>query len=100
VARELYVAFEPLALARLLLAPGDLDRLVRRSAAVSPAAGEAWDVRALVRDVLEKKGVRPSPPPPRRDASAVAFCPSCLAEYRAGFSVCSDCETPLRPYGR
>jgi hypothetical protein len=100
VARELYVGFEPLALARLLLAPGEFDRLFRRSASVPAGTAEAWDVRALVGDLLEKQGVRPAPPPPRHDASAVAFCPSCLAEYRAGFDRCSDCETPLAPYGR
>jgi hypothetical protein len=101
VARELYVGFEPLALARLLLPPAELDRLVRRlgAEATGGGAGEAWNVNALVRELLQENAPRPAPPP-RRDAAAAAFCPSCLAEYRAGFSRCSDCDVPLQPYAR
>jgi hypothetical protein len=33
----------------------------------------------------------------RGDALAAAHCPTCLAEYRAGFDVCADCSTPLEP---
>jgi hypothetical protein len=40
----------------------------------------------------------PLPPPPRTDASAHAFCPRCLAEYRAGFGRCSDCDVALVPF--
>ena len=29
--------------------------------------------------------------------NAVAHCPTCLAEYREGFDVCADDETPLVP---
>jgi hypothetical protein len=30
-----------------------------------------------------------------RGTLAAAHCPTCLAEYRAGFDVCADCGTPL-----
>jgi hypothetical protein len=99
VARELYLGFEPLALARLLLAPADLDLVARRPAAAPPAAGESWDLAALVREQLGDRVPRPAPPAPA-DGTAAAYCPSCLAQYRAGFSRCSDCDAPLEPYAR
>ena len=99
VARELYLGFEPLALARLLLASADLDLVARLPAAAAPAAGESWDVAALVRGQLRGGVPRPAPPA-RADVTAAAYCPSCLAEYRAGFSRCSDCDAPLEPYAR
>jgi hypothetical protein len=101
VARELYAGFEPLAVARLLLPPAEFDRLTRRpgTEAAGGGAGENWSVDALVRELLQENAPRPAPPA-SRDAAAAAFCPSCLAEYRAGFSRCSDCDVPLEPYVR
>jgi hypothetical protein len=34
---------------------------------------------------------------PVLDPTAAAICPQCGALYRAGFSTCSDDQTPLRP---
>jgi hypothetical protein len=99
VARELYLGFEPIALARLLLPPAEFDRLARRAGAVGAEAGDTWDAAVLVRELLQESGPRPAPSP-SPDGTAVAYCPSCLAEYRAGFSRCSDCDAPLQPYAR
>ncbi len=99
VARELYAGFEPLALARLLLAPAELDLQARRPAAPAGGAGEVWDAAALVGELLGDDRPRAARPP-SPDVTAAAYCPSCLAEYRAGFSRCSDCDALLQPYAR
>jgi hypothetical protein len=99
VGRELYLGFEPLALARLLLPPAAFDRLARHPGPVDPpATTEAWDVAALVRGLVRRRA--PAAPPSPTDATAGAYCPSCLAEYRSGFARCSDCDVPLESYGR
>ncbi len=98
VARELYLGFEPLGLARLLLAPPDLGLGLRRASAPA-GTGESWDLAALVREQLGEGPAR-AVPSPSADLTAAAFCPSCLAEYRAGFSRCADCDAPLQPYAR
>ena len=99
VVRELYLGFEPLALGRLLLAPAELELPALCPAAAAAGAAEGWDAAALVGELLG--GGRPratrSPSP---DVTAAAYCPSCLAEYRGGFSRCSDCDAPLQPYAR
>ena len=38
-------------------------------------------------------------PPVRGDRHSAAYCPVCLAEYRAGFDRCADCHVPLVAYG-
>jgi hypothetical protein len=102
VVRDLFLGFEPTALARELLPPRALDRFERVSDSVSSpgAAPAAWDLAALVRGLVTRARARgaPLPPPPRTDASAHAFCPRCLAEYRAGFGRCSDCDVALVPF--
>jgi hypothetical protein len=98
VARDLFLGFEPAALARELLPPPARDRFERLSGPASPPA--AWDLAALVQGLVARGRVRGAPlsPPPRVDATAHAFCPRCLAEYRAGFSRCRDCDTALVPF--
>ena len=90
VARELYLGFE---------------RLLRlgRGAPQEAAQDGAWDLDRLVEKVVRASAGRVlarRPRPVPSDASAGAFCPSCLAEYRAGFSRCSDCDAALEPFGR
>lgn len=101
VLRELYLGFEPLALARSLLPAGGLDRL---DLALEPSppesANPAWSVEALVRDLAGKaRGAEAEPAAPvQRDAAARSFCPRCRAGYRADFSRCSDCDVALVPF--
>jgi hypothetical protein len=100
VAREIFVGFEPLALARELLPPRARDRFERASGPAAPgdAAAACWDVEALVRGLAGRiRGAAPRAPC-RTDATAHAFCPRCLAEYRAGFARCSDCDAALVPF--
>lgn len=33
-----------------------------------------------------------------RDSDAFSYCPECKAEYREGFTVCSNCKVELMPY--
>jgi len=37
-------------------------------------------------------------PPARGDRHSAAYCPACLAEYRAGFDTCADCRVRLIAY--
>jgi hypothetical protein len=37
-------------------------------------------------------------PPIRGDRHSAAYCPACLAEYRAGFDTCADCRVRLIGY--
>ena len=54
-----------------------------------------------LRDLLARLGITmeqlPSSPE-KRDWSADSYCPVCRAEYRAGFTECSDCGTGLKRY--
>lgn len=97
VTRELYLGFEPEALARLLLTPQALDAYRRD---VQPPADDAepWSVPSIVRGLLARGAAGAVPVPRRHDATAGAFCPRCRGEYRAGFSRCSDCGVPLEPF--
>jgi hypothetical protein len=99
VLRELYLGFEPAALARALLPAGALDRFERRAEPPVWRAGASghWDVETLVQDLVGRSGrlAEHRPAPSRTDPSAQAFCPRCLAEYRAGFDRCSDCDVEL-----
>jgi len=110
VGRELFLGFEPLLVAKLLLPAAAFERLARDRkkrgpdpAGASPA-GEPWDVDALVRELVLRttrgSAVGRSGSSVPADITAAAFCPSCLAEYRAGFARCSDCDEALVPYGR
>jgi hypothetical protein len=104
VARELFLAFEPLAVASRLLARPDLARLLgpgEDAAGVLPDG--SWDVQRLVRKLVRASADRDDrrrPRPVPSDRAACSYCPSCLAEYRAGFGRCSDCDVPLVPYVR
>jgi len=105
VARELYLGFEPLAVGTRLLTHVGFERLLRlgRGAPQEAAQDGAWDLDRLVEKVVRASAGRVlarRPRPVPSDASAGAFCPSCLAEYRAGFSRCSDCDAALEPFGR
>lgn len=106
VTRELFLAFEPLALAARLLDRPAFARLLRGAHGgpiASAATGEPWDVENLVRKLVRTSAAREDrnrPRPRRSDASASGYCPSCLTEYRTGFSRCSDCDQPLVPYDR
>jgi hypothetical protein len=37
-------------------------------------------------------------PPPRPEPEAARFCPLCAAEYRDGFSTCTDCGVLLEAF--
>jgi hypothetical protein len=101
VVRDLYLGFEPLALARQLLPALERERLERPGVRARPVVDDAaWNVDTLVLELLRRSGQAETPRtrPARRDAGASAFCPSCGAEYRAGFDRCSDCDEPLAPF--
>jgi hypothetical protein len=103
VARELLLPFEPHAVAARLLDRAGFARLTRVADGAEAAPDGCWDVAALVRKLVRLSAARDSrvsPRPVPSDASASAYCPSCLAEYRAGFSRCSDCDVALVPYVR
>lgn len=110
VPRELYVRFEPPALAALLLSEDELRAYARaewhrleaaRAAGATSDLAGFWEIRqemwgAIWRrrgwtreEVLE--------PPRRADPDAVAYCPLCALQYARGSGVCAECLVPLRP---
>jgi hypothetical protein len=97
VARELYLGFEPEALARAMLSPARLEAWRRERP--RPDSGDRWSVATLVHELAARGGGDAAPvTPARQDPSAVAYCPTCRGEFRAGFTRCSQCEEVLRPF--
>jgi hypothetical protein len=108
VFRDLYVRFDPLAVAGLLLRPADFQARARlevhRLRREAGRGGEAaqWTAlreKAWWRAFLEL-GTSLSEvlrPPARRGDDAASWCPLCGGEYRAGFAVCAECRVPLEP---
>jgi hypothetical protein len=108
VFRDLYVRFDPLAVAGLLLRPADfqararvevhrLRREAERGGEVAEWAAlreKAWS-RVFVDLGTNLSGVLR--PPTRRGDDAARYCPLCGGEYRAGFAVCAECRVPLEP---
>jgi len=79
-------------------ARGQVHRL-RRDAQGS-ASELAWATareRALARafSALGTSLEEVTAPPERADASGASYCPLCGSEYRAGFTLCSECGVPL-----
>lgn len=110
IGRNLYVGFDPLAVAAVLLPRPALIVAARERYHAArlrrPPAGElAGDLRLLdelwrgiVRAAcLDPDEVLRAPRP--QDPSAAAYCPACSTEYRAGATLCSDCDAPLLPLG-
>jgi hypothetical protein len=108
VHRDLYTAFDPLAVAAALLPEAEFRERARRRLGAAALESEheaeppelrkareqAWDalLAAAGTSARELLGPRAS-----ADASAAAYCPLCAAEYRTGFGQCADCRVPLRP---
>lgn len=103
--KDMYSGLDYLAVAALLLPPSafrslarvELKRVMRASAAaVAPDLKEFWELRErAVSALLERKALNQAElvrTLVQRDPSAASYCPGCLAQYRPGFSVCSDCE--------
>jgi len=102
--REAFSEFEPLAIAAVLLAPEDLVRLARRELVRTEASrARARDpglvalftarlehVEALLAACALSREQVLAPP-----GGSAPFCPLCLGEHRAGFTVCADCTVPL-----
>ncbi len=103
--RDLYVRFDPLAVAGIFLRPDDFKALaraeVRRLRHEAGLGGEvaewaalrekAWtrlfaDLGTSLAEVLR---------PPAKKDDAASYCPLCGGEYRAGYEVCAECRVPL-----
>jgi hypothetical protein len=106
VAREAFLGFEPLAVAALLLDPQDFRRLEQRlrrdQTAVHATGGNGSLPETMALELVAREAghaglpalARPTPV----DGTAVAFCPYCRDQYRAGFSRCHDCDVALEPF--
>jgi hypothetical protein len=83
-------------LAAAALLGGDArSALLRRLLAEREHAGGASDdvLAAAAQAGLGEAELRR--PPARVDSLSAAYCPVCLAEYRAGFDTCADCRARL-----
>ena len=108
VARRLYAAFDPLAVAAVLLSKDAFRRFARETFHLihhEGAGGVADHVRlaeAAWRQVVAESGQKEREilgPPVTADPTAASYCPLCSAEYRAPFTDCSDCRVALLPLG-
>lgn len=87
-------------LAAAALLDGDVRiALLRRLLAEREHAGGASDevVAAAAQAGIGEAELRRAPA--RVDALSAAYCPVCLAEYRAGFDTCADCRARLVAFG-
>jgi hypothetical protein len=106
VAREVFLGFEPLAVAALLLDPQEFRRLEQRlrrdQAAVHATGGNGSLPEALALELVAREaghaGVPALARPTPVDDTAVAFCPRCRDQYRAGFNRCHDCDVTLERF--
>jgi hypothetical protein len=107
--KNLYVHFDYLAVATYLLPVAgkesllraELYRLDQAKADQSPPALDAfWQLRAEILDqLLTQAGLSRDQlfsPPPQEDESMHSYCPICLAQHRAGFTTCKDCQVSLK----
>jgi len=110
LARELCGDLDPLAVAVALLPPARLSAFARprlgdlryrrsRAAAGGEADGRWWRGELLRRceNALRAQNLDPNAmlaPPERHHPDVVAWCPRCLAQYRAGTSPRTSCENP------
>jgi hypothetical protein len=110
VFRDLYVRFDPLVVAGLLLRPADFQARARvevhRLRREAERGGEAAEWAALREKAWCRVFVELGTsvfevlrPPARRGDDAASYCPLCGGEYRAGFTVCSECRVPLEAMG-
>ena len=68
--------------------------LLEESNELQRTALRAQGVQVSVKDPTLLAGVR------KKDGDVslgMMVCPQCLAEYQAGYTICSDCNVPLRP---
>lgn len=104
--RDLYVAFDALAVAAVLLprpafvaAARERYHALRASQRAAPHADDvlrvqehAWR-RVVVAVGLDEASVLRAPT--RQAECAASYCPVCSTEYRAGVDACADCSVPL-----
>lgn len=106
--RTLYVRFDPLAVAAVLLPAGAFAALARREFHRNRLEGAAWPFLAAHSGLRERAWQRTLAAagasaaevlraPSSDDSSAATYCPLCALEYRPGFASCSDCGTLLEP---
>jgi hypothetical protein len=93
--RYLYAGLHPLAVAAVVLDGERFRQLARRyhyEGRLRQGEDDSAALRPLnvsLEDVLRH--------PRSSDPTAAGYCPLCAAEYRAGYSRCSDCGEPLQP---
>jgi len=107
LARRLHSAFDPMSLAAALLPDPAFRDFARerfhrlRREGEEPGLGE----HAALAETAWRRAVAASgqpveaviAPPATTDPTSSTYCPLCSNEYRAGFSVCSECQVPLLP---
>jgi hypothetical protein len=106
VAREAFLGFEHLAVAALLLDPQEFRRLeqrLRRAQTAAHAEGRNGSLpQTMILELVAREAIRAGVPalarPTPVDDTAVAFCPYCRDQYRAGFSRCHDCDVTLERF--
>jgi hypothetical protein len=106
VARETYLGFEPLAVAAVLLEPQEFRRLEQQRRAEQAAAhaeGRNGSLpQTMTLELVAREAGRAGVPalarPTPVDDTAVAFCPHCREQYRAGFDRCHDCDVALERF--
>lgn len=103
--RRLFSAFDPMALAAVLLpAPAFRDfaretfHRVRKESGDASLASHARLAEGAWRRAVAASGQTVDDvlrPPETSDPTASSYCPLCSTEYRAGFAACSECRVPL-----
>ena len=109
--RHLFASFDPLALGSVLLPPNAFrswmrEELVLIGKACEQDDGFGWaEFWQLKKEALHQLIIWTGnnwrdflAPPVKQDLSAASYCPLCQAEYRTGFSECSDCGIELEHY--
>lgn len=93
IARELWVSWDPFAVAAVLLSTGELRSFARpQLVAVASREGDglAWwhgELRSRMERVLAERGIGVKEllaPPGREGQHVTHYCPGCLAQYEAG----------------
>jgi hypothetical protein len=106
VARRLYAAFDPLAVAAVVLSPAAFRRYAReafhriRHEGAGGVPDHARLAEAAWRQVVAESGQKEREilsAPVTADPTASSYCPLCSAEYRSPFTDCSDCRVALLP---
>lgn len=106
LARHLYAAFDPLALAAVFLPEPAFRRYAReafhriRTEGAGGVPDHARLAEAAWRQVVSESGRKEQEilsAPTTSDFTAASYCPLCSTEYRPHFSDCSDCRVALLP---